>query len=212
MKKLNLKTWNREEHFHWFKGFEEPFFGVCQNVDCTKTYQFCKENGISFFAFYLFLSNKAINVLECFRYRIKEDEVLIYDQVHTSTTIGRSDNTFGLSFVKHEEVFSLFNNNLQSEKIRVQQTTGLAITEKFGRIDVIHYTALPWTQFTSMSHARKLSGEDSCPKIAFGKYYRANQKLYLPVQIHVHHALMDAVHVAEYFKMFQKYLWNPTLD
>ncbi|MFT5641457.1 MAG: chloramphenicol O-acetyltransferase type A, partial [Cyclobacteriaceae bacterium] len=32
MKKLNLKTWNREEHFHWFKGFEEPFFGVCQNV------------------------------------------------------------------------------------------------------------------------------------------------------------------------------------
>jgi len=63
-----------------------------------------------------------------------------------------------------------------------------------------------------MSHARKLSGEDSCPKIAFGKYYETNQKLYLTVQIHAHHALMDAVHVAEYFKMFQKYLWNPTLD
>ena len=41
--KLNLDTWNRKEHFLFFKQMEEPFFGITTNIDCTKAYEKAKE-------------------------------------------------------------------------------------------------------------------------------------------------------------------------
>ena len=47
--KLNLDTWNRKEHFLFFKQMQEPFFGVTITIDCTKAYTKSKELGISFY-------------------------------------------------------------------------------------------------------------------------------------------------------------------
>ena len=32
---IDLETWPRREHFVFFSAFEEPFFGLTANVDCT---------------------------------------------------------------------------------------------------------------------------------------------------------------------------------
>lgn len=53
MEKLDLENWNRKEHFEFFSKFEEPFFGIVSEVDCTKTLNFSKQHSISFFAYYL---------------------------------------------------------------------------------------------------------------------------------------------------------------
>lgn len=48
---LNIANWNRKDHYHFFKDFEEPFFGITVNIDCTKADTIAKgkmtlENGL----------------------------------------------------------------------------------------------------------------------------------------------------------------------
>jgi chloramphenicol O-acetyltransferase type A len=71
---------------------------------------------------------------------------------------------------------------------------------------VIHFSSLPWIKFTSISHARSFSFPDSCPKISFGKISEVNGVKVMPVSIHVHHALMDGIHVGQFIEGFQKQL------
>ena len=36
MKKIiDYNNWIRKEHYEWFKNFDEPFFGVVSEVDCS---------------------------------------------------------------------------------------------------------------------------------------------------------------------------------
>ncbi|WP_396210802.1 CatA-like O-acetyltransferase [Flavobacterium sp.] len=204
--KLNLETWNRKEHFLFFKQMEEPFFGVTITVDCTKAYEKAKEIGVSFFTFYLHKTLVAVNSIEPFRYRILNDEVYIFDRIDVSSTILREDKTFGFSQIAFSEYLNEFAENTKNEIARIQSTTGL-FTREYSE-NLIHFSALPWINFTSFSHARSFSWPDSCPKISFGKMVDENGKKTMSMSIHVHHGLMDGYHVGEFIELFQKLMNN----
>lgn len=87
--KLHLDTWVRKEHFHLFKQFDEPFYGVTVRIDCTKAYLFAKEKEASFFLYTMHRALAAANALEPFKLRIEDDEVYIYDQIDAGSTIGQ---------------------------------------------------------------------------------------------------------------------------
>ncbi len=205
-KKLNLETWNRKEHFLFFKQMEEPFFGVTITVDCTNAYKKAKELGVSFFTYYLHKTLIAVNSIEPFRYRIVNDEVYIFDRVDVSSTILREDKTFGFSQIEYSENINQFAENTKNEIARIQTTTGL-LTREYSE-NLIHFSALPWINFTSFSHARSFSWPDSCPKISFGKMMDENGKKNMSMSIHVHHGLMDGYHVGEFVELFQKLMNN----
>lgn len=202
--KLDVDNWARKDQFHFFKNFEEPFFGVCVSVDCTRAYRQAKERGVSFFLYYLHGSLVAANETEPFRYRIAEGEVLVYDRVHASATINRPNGTFGFSYIDYYPGFAGFVAAAQVEIERVQNSTGL-IPSGAGE-NVIHYSAIPWLNFTGLSHARRFAFPDSCPKISFGKVTETAGRLQMPVSIHAHHALMDGYHVGQYVDRFQELL------
>ena len=199
--KLALENWPRKVHFKFFSQFEEPFFGVCVEVDCSKAYQKAKQKQQSFFLTYLHASLMAVNAIESFKYRISDDEVWIYDQVNASPTINRPDGTFGFAYMDYFEEFEKFYTAAEDEILRVQNSSGL-IPAVSGQ-NVIHYSSLPWLNFTAISHARSFSFKDSCPKISFGKLSESKQ---IPVSIHVHHALMDGFHVGQFVEAFQEIL------
>jgi len=200
--KLNLETWNRKEHFLFFKQMEEPFFGITTTIDCTKAYQKSKELGVSFFAFYLHKTMVAVNTIEPFRYRIIDDEIYIFDKIDASATILREDKTFGFSLIEYDNDLSVFFEIVQKEIARIQTTTGL-FTREFSE-NLIHFSALPWINFTSFSHARSFTWPDSCPKISFGKMMEEKGKKTMSMSIHVHHGLMDGYHVGEFVNLFQE--------
>jgi chloramphenicol O-acetyltransferase type A len=193
--KLALENWPRKDHFKFFSQFEEPFFGVCVEVDCSKAYQKAKQKQQSFFLTYLHASLMAVNAIESFKYRISDDEVWIYNQVNASPTINRPDGTFGFAYMDYYEEFEKFYTSAEAEILRVQNSSGL-IPAGSGQ-NVIHYSSLPWLNFTAISHAR------SFPKISFGKLSDSKQ---MPVSIHVHHALMDGFHVGQFVEAFQQIL------
>lgn len=200
-KKLDVENWERKEHFLFFKNFEEPFFGVTIDLDCTKAYEFCKENGFSFFLFYLHKSLKAANRTDAFKYRIIDDKVFEYDKVNASPTINRHNGTFGFAYMDYFQNFLEFEKAAKEEINRIQNSSGLK--PALAGENVIHYSSIPWIKFTSLSHARNFIFKDSCPKISFGKMEEKNGKREMPVSIHVHHALMDGFQVGEFIDSFQ---------
>ena len=203
IKKLNLETWPRKEHFRFFKQMEEPFFGVTVTIDCTKAYEKSKAENFSFFIYYLHKTLVAVNAIESFRYRISNDEIVIYDQINGSATIGRDDGTFGFSLVEFHADFAIFEKIALTEIERVKNTTGL-FTREFDTDNLIHFSAIPWLNFTSLSHARSFTFPDSCPKISFGKMsVSENEMRTMPMSIHVHHGLIDALQVGQFVDCFQ---------
>ena len=124
MKTIDIKTWKRREHFEFFAKFDEPFFGIVSEVDCSRAYATAKAQGYSFFAWYLHKSLLAVNGIDEFRYRIIDEQVVDCEEIHASSTIGRSDGTFAYSFVRFSPDFPTFHQALQEETVLVQKSTG----------------------------------------------------------------------------------------
>ena len=200
--KLNLDTWNRKEHFLFFKQMEEPFFGITTTIDCTKAYEKAKELNVSFFTFYLHKTLIAINEIENFKYRIINNEIILFDTIDASSTILRKDKTFGFSLIEFNADLEKFASSTKKEINRIQTTTGL-FTRDFAE-NLIHFSALPWVNFTSFSHARSYTWPDSCPKISIGKMMEEKGKKTFSMSIHVHHGLVDGFHIGQFVDLFQK--------
>ena len=202
--KLNLDTWPRKEHFEFFSSFDEPFFGIVATIDCTKAYAAAKQQGISFFLYYLHKTLAAVNSIEAFKYRIANGEVLVHETVDVSATLTRDDNTFGFSFMPYHTDINIFVAGAQKEIERVRNTPGL-FTRTFDSDNLIHFSALPWVNFTSLSHARSYTFPDSCPKVSVGKMIVDEEgRRTMPVSVHVHHGLMDGYHVGLFFEALQR--------
>jgi chloramphenicol O-acetyltransferase type A len=201
--KLNLDAWNRKEHFLFFKQMDEPFFGITTTIACTKAHEKAAELGVSFFTYYLHKTLVAVNEMEAFRYRIIEDEVFIFDRIDASATILREDKTFGFSLIEFDENISAFAEITKKEIARIQATSGL-FTREYPE-NLIHFSALPWINFSSFSHARSYSWPDSCPKISFGKMMTDESvKKSMSMSVHVHHGLMDGYHLGEFLTFFEE--------
>ncbi|MEN9655227.1 MAG: Chloramphenicol acetyltransferase [Bacteroidota bacterium] len=202
--KLDLNSWNRKEHFLFFKQMDEPFYGITTTIDCTKAYAKAKVLDVSFFSYYLHKTLSAVNAVENFRYRIIEDEVYVFDVIDASATVMREDTTFGFSYMPFTEDINEFTQIVQTEIERMQTTTGVFTREYPDNL--IHFSALPWINFTSLSHARSFTWPDSCPKISVGKLTEENGKKSIPISVHVHHGLADGYHVGLFLEKLQQFM------
>jgi chloramphenicol O-acetyltransferase type A len=87
---------------------------------------------------------------------------------------------------------------------RSWKLTGLGANENTGRLDVIHFSTVPWISFTGVTHPQNFKYKDSIPKITFGKYFHRNGRMILPVSVNAHHGLMDALHVSRFLQLFEQ--------
>ena len=204
MKILDLENWNRKGHFEFFTQFEEPFFGITAPVEVATAYENAKATQTPFFIYYLHKILTAVNAIENFKYRIKDQQIIIHDRIDTSATIMREDKTFGFSYIEFHYDLEIFKKNTLKEIARIQNTTGI-ITREYPE-NIIHFSAIPWLNFTGLTHARSFTWPDSCPKISVGKIFEENSNQKMNVSVTVHHGLMDGYHVSLFFEELQKQL------
>lgn len=201
-KQLDIENWVRKEQFQFFRTFDEPFFGVTVELDCTRAFNHCKLYGHSFFIYYLHKCLAAVNAIEEFKYRIIDDEVYVFDFVNGSATVKRPNGSFGFSYMDFYHDFSDFQTHT---KLVIEETKkSTKLIPSIEQENIIHFSALPWINFTGLSHARRFSTPDSCPKISIGKVVENNGIMKMPVSVHVHHALADGYHVGLFIDAFQK--------
>lgn len=205
-RRIDVETWERRALFQLFQGFDEPYHGVCIRVDCTETYLYAKQRGCSVFLSLLHRSLAAAQLIVNFRTHIDDGAVWLYDRVNAGSAVGRPDGTIGFGHYLYRESIDEFVREASLELDRVRARTDL---ERYPDANLIRYSTLPWFDFTSISHARKLSTQDSTPRITFGKITEADGRRTMPVSIHVHHGLVDGLHVAQFVEEFQRLLHDP---
>ncbi len=206
MKKIDLEHYPRKDHFEFFKTFDEPFWGLTWDLDCSFAYRYCKKESFSFYTFYLFRTLQAANSIKEFKYRIIDDQIYEVDTVSASATILRDDHTFGFSLIRFDADFDVFNDNIRKETERVRNQKGLVMQNE---IDVMHISVVPWIRFTSLSHARSFTFKDSIPKVSYGKLQFDEDRIQMPVSVHVNHALADGYHVGQFVESFEELMNTP---
>jgi len=128
-KKIDVDKWERREIYRFFKDYDEPYYGITMDLECTAAYEFSKSKKFSFFLYYLHLVLKAVNLTEAFKYRIEGDELYLYDVINGSATIDRDDGTFGFSYIPYFEDLDLFLERATEEMIEVRMSDQLIRSE-----------------------------------------------------------------------------------
>jgi len=201
-KELDLETWPRRTTYEFFKSYEDPFFNFTANVDVTRLYRFCKENGIAYSLTGLFYSQQTVNAIPEFCIRLIDGKLIQFDAIHATQTILNEDETFSFCYFENKTDVFEFNaaGKAALEKYKALKTFDV----ESDRLDMIYYSVIPWVSFTSFKHATRIDKTQTVPRIVFGKIFDDGSVKKMPVSVEANHAMMDGLHVGKYFNMFQE--------
>jgi chloramphenicol O-acetyltransferase type A len=207
---LDTERWARRDAFEFFRAFDKPYFNVCTRLDVARLKAALTAGGgagLSLACYYIAL--RLANQQQAFRLRLEGGRVRVHEVVHGSSTVLREDGeSFGFANFEHVPDFAAFAARAGAAIERARSEAG-SFEPRPDDAARIHFTTLPWIHFTSFSHARNWGREDSVPKLAFGRAEADGTRLWLPMSVEVHHALMDGLHVGRYVQAFEAALVEP---
>lgn len=207
MGKIDKTNWSRREQFELYKEFDHPHFSLCAKVEITDFYSYVKKSGLPFTVSLVYLLSRTANELSEFRQRIRGDVVLEHELVHPSYTLMTPGDLFTFCTVPYVPDFATFAEAAAAIIADLRQHPTLK--DEPGKDDLLFMTAIPWVSFTSFSHPMHLQPADSVPRFAWGKYLMEGKRLLMPLDVQVHHALMDGFHVGKYYSLLQDFLDSP---
>jgi chloramphenicol O-acetyltransferase type A len=197
---IDLATWKRRQHYEHFRGYHQPFFSVCVDVDATRLWRRCKAaGGPPFFLSSLFLMLRAANGTEAFRLRLRKRGVWRHDRLAVGPTLLKPDHTF--TFTRIEWATTLKRFIADGRKAMAESAAREELDPNPGDDDIVYHSALPWLRFTSFTNA--IGGGDSIPRIVFGKCAKEGRRYLMPMAVEVHHAVVDGLDVARFTERFQ---------
>jgi len=202
MKKIDFESWNRYEHYTFFKDLDMPRFLITVDLDVTQFVRKVKEKKKSFYLSLMHLVMQEINQMENFLYRMIGNDVYLLEKSHPSfTDIIEGTELFKFVTVNFESDLDTFLINAK-QKSKDQGKQFIDYTEE-QRFDLVYVTTFPWAKYSSVTHAYNIDKKDSVPKLAWGKFENVNGKLMMPFSIEVNHALVDGLHVGKLIQNIQ---------
>jgi len=207
MRRIDIESWQRKDHFNLYKDWTYPHFSLTANVDLTAYYPYIKQHGISVNVAIIYVLARTANEIPEFRQRIRGNDVVEHDLVHPSSTILTDDDLFSYCTFDFDPDFSVFAPRAVDTITYVRENR--ILEDELGRDDYLFMTAIPWVSFTHMMHPIDLKSVDSVPRIAWGKFFEDGERLKMPLGIQGHHSLMDGIHLGRYYEKVQDYLNQP---
>ncbi len=203
MEIINLKTWERTTHYNFFRQMDYPQYSICSNIDITNFLTQVKKRNISFYYAMIYAATYCLNQIKAFKYRIEGDKVILHHTIHPSfTDMSEGSELFKIVTVDMEDTINSFV--VKAKKKANNQKDYFGIEEP--RQDVTYITCIPWVSFTNMSHTITLNKDDAIPRLAWGKYFKENEKILMPFSLQAHHAFVDGVHMGKYFDVLQQHM------
>ena len=215
---LDLARWPRRAAFDYFRAFDAPWFGLCTRVDVTRLKPALRAAGVGTVSLAChYLALRLANEVEPFRYRLagtpQAPEVLVHPVVHGGCTVLREDDSFTFAEFDHHPDFRCFAPPAAAAMAAAR--AGQRFEPRPEQEAIVHLTTVPWVHFSSFVHARHPSAAPSVPKIAFGRIDAeaaqagSGARLWMPLAVDVHHALMDGLHVGRFVQGFEALLQAP---
>jgi chloramphenicol O-acetyltransferase type A len=205
---LDLDRWPRRASFDYFRAFDKPYFNICTRLDLTALVALKARlpGGLSLACHHLVL--RLANEIEPFRYRLDSGRVRVLDVVHGSMAVLRSDDSIAFAYLDYHAGHAAFVAQAEP-RLRAVQRGEVPFDPGLDQTALVHFTTLPWIDFSSFSHARNWRREDSVPKVAFGRLQREGDRWAMAMSVEVHHALMDGLHVGRLVQALEQRLQAP---
>ena len=202
MKRIDLDTYPRRDHFNHFCAMAYPYAGVTVDVDVTDLLSLCREKGYSFYLMVLHAVALAADEVPEFRRRIDHGGIVEYDECPTSHIELKPDGTYAYCTLRHH--MPLADYLAQAESARNAAREGGSIEEEDDVQSMYFISTLPWLHYTQLIQP-VACGEESNPRITWGKY-QANDKgrMMMPLSVLAHHALADGIHIAKFYEAFNQ--------
>jgi chloramphenicol O-acetyltransferase type A len=194
MQVINLETWNRKDHFNFFKNVLYPVYNICFDISIGRLKDYTRYKNLSFNLSMIYVVTEALNELENFKYRLRGSEVILHDSLTPSYThIDKGAELFKMITIPMENDIARF---VEKAKEKAGKQTEYFIPGDFiGRDDLVFYSILPWIRFTSIDHTINLQQGDAIPRVSWGKYFERDSEFYLPFNIQVNHLFVDGIHL-----------------
>ncbi|MFB0919486.1 MAG: CatA-like O-acetyltransferase [Oscillospiraceae bacterium] len=199
---IDLETWKRKDYCQIYRQAVQPQYCVSFELDVTEFLKRVKNNGRSFTLAFIYAVTKCANEIEEFRYRFLDGQVVLYESVDTSFTY----------LEKETELFKVVNVPMcgtMEEYVKLAAETAEKQTSHFtGPVpnDVYQFSALPWVNFTHVSHTDFGNSEKAQPIFDWGKYCQKDGKTLMPFAVQVHHAFVDGIHIGKLADRLQRHL------
>ena len=202
MKRIDMGSYPRREHFEHFYGMAYPYAGVTVEVDVTDLLTLCREKGYSFYLMVLHAVALAADGVEEFRRRIDQGSIVEYAECPTSHTELKPDGTYAYCTLHHHMPLAEYLQ--RAEAARAAARTSGSIEEEAEVQSMYFISTLPWLHYTQLIQP-VACGEESNPRITWGKYQAdQNGRMMMPLSVLVHHALADGIHIAKFYEAFNQ--------
>lgn len=203
MKPIDLAQWKCRTHFEFFRRSDLPFYNVNTQVNVSGLKAFARAKGVSLNNTLMFVTIRALNAIENFRYRLHGETVVLHDGLHPSFAhIREGDDLFSLITLDFVDDLAAFDRAVREA---IAGTTEYFNIEKLKlRDDFVFISPLPWFSFTGIDHTLSLKREDGIPRISWGKITEQDGRQRLPYNIQVNHMFVDGVHVGRFFEQLDR--------
>ena len=201
---VDLSRWARKEHFEAFQSFAQSTFNQTVLLDITALLKHTKEVGWKFYPTIIFLLSKIVNNHAEFRMTIKNNELVIWNDIHPSYTIFHNETeTFSSLWSHYDGNIHHFQHVYAEDMARYGNN--LSYWPKGESLENIFFvSAIPWVSFTSFNINVANMQNFFSPMFTIGKYYNQDGKVMLPLAVQVHHSVCDGFHVARMFNELQE--------
>ena len=203
-REIDMSADPRGAHFAYFCSLASPAAGLTVPVDVNDLRK--NLHGRSFFLAFLWCVQHAANAVPELRRRIKDGRVWEFDHCPTSCTVMKEDGTYAYCHLDADGDFDAFHaHGLQALREAKERGTIDEIAED--ALPCYFVSCVPWLSYTQAVNPWG-GGEDSNPRITWGKYESRDGRTTLPLTLMIHHGLADGLHIARFYERLQQELEN----
>lgn len=199
--KIDLETWDRLSVYNFFNGFEDQLFSIDFDINLPEEFvKKCKAKRLTPFVATLYTFSKVLNSIENFRYRLMNEEVVLYDQIDPMWVEIDVNKQLVPVTCKFDSDLEVFVSNLKN---KTPVGTG------FMKENPAHFTASNnhWLEWTSVKHTRCTNNETN-QKLVWGKIVEDKVRFSMELS----HLFADGYHISLFKKqveqMFKELLEN----
>lgn len=206
--KIDMETWARREHYQYYTEKLKVECNMTALLDVKNLLDFCHSCGYKFYASLIYLVTKVVNRIENFRmFRDADGHLCVWEQVVPNYTIFHEDDkTFSDCWTDYSSDFDTFYRDIITDMQTYKDKKG--IKAKAGQpANFYCISGVPWTSFTAFG-SRTTNGSDPAffPIITMGKYEKNGDKITMPVNLLIAHAVADGYHAGLFFQYLQEEL------
>lgn len=195
-RKIDRTTWKRNAHDRLFARLEVPFYSVTLRLDVTGAVRFAKVRGVSFYATMIWVTMRAVNGVEAFRYELRGDDVYLLDHRNPSYTYPWDDELFGICGVEWRDGESPVAFAARCKRAEADNASPIPTAEADEAGHDVYISSLPWFDYTHVTQEFPLNNTDSTPRVMWGRFETdGTGRTTLSYTVQVNHRLIDGIHL-----------------